>query len=208
MRYTYDVYKGRFSDILSAKRVDTTTVFGETGDVNFDDHYINITDNQTRKVVNHIISVDGWLEWQEKLERDHAWKPKNLEDATYHEHEALIERLSNFNTLKKERAEQEVKDGTLFSEQKKDHINPSHYKEFIDELQWVEVMQKIAHAKNQDFNVFLEYTMRKYFDRRGGKDPSLQEIKKGHWYLRLWEARMKCGNIPVMVDEIDDILED
>lgn len=85
-------------------------------------------------------------------------------------------------------------------------VNPSHYKNYIDELQWIEAMQKIPAFSNPDtFCSALELQVRKYLDRNGKKDAELQELKKALWYLKLLVS-IKTVNRTVLVKEVEDIL--
>lgn len=63
-------------------------------------------------------------------------------------------------------------------------VDPSHYKGYFEEKEWIEVMEGIPTMKNPDvFAGALELQIRKYLDRRGGKDVDVQELKKALFYL-------------------------
>jgi len=70
---------------------------------------------------------------------------------------------------------------------KTDAINPKHYKHYCLELQWIEAMMLLPTFEDPKvFEGALELQVRKYLDRRGQKDNSLQELKKARWYLDFW----------------------
>jgi hypothetical protein len=94
----------------------------------------------------------------------------------------------------------------------KDHINPSHYQGYIttlnEELQWLEAMQYLPRFRNQDsFIAAVELQGRKYWDRNGGKDEEIQELKKGIWYFKFLLARLIKGS-PIKVNEINSLIGD
>ena len=78
----------------------------------------------------------------------------------------------------------------------KNAVNPGHYKGYIDDLEWIEAMSKIPTLRETDiFCGALELQVRKYLDRRGGKDHSLQELKKARFYLQCWIDFIETGKI-------------
>ena len=92
---------------------------------------------------------------------------------------------------------------------KKDMINPSHYQGFVDELQWIEVMQRIPEYLNnpEEFEAAVKLQVWKYLARDGQKDDSVQELKKALWYLKLLIAKKVArreGIDLVDVEEIDE----
>ena len=63
-------------------------------------------------------------------------------------------------------------------------VNPSHYKKYIGELQWIDAMCVLPTMKDPKvFAGALELQIRKYLDRRGQKDDDVQELKKAQFYL-------------------------
>ena len=75
-------------------------------------------------------------------------------------------------------------------------VDPKHYKGYIDDMEWIEAMSKIPTLKNTDiFCGALELQVRKYLDRRGNKDHSLQELKKARFYLQCWIDFIETGKI-------------
>ena len=85
---------------------------------------------------------------------------------------------------------------------KQDHINPSHYKDFINGMQWWETQQ----WRSKDFGASSLTQVDKYLARLGGKDEELQELLKAKWYLDFLIARISAGR-NIKVDEVKSILE-
>lgn len=75
-------------------------------------------------------------------------------------------------------------------------IDPPHYKNYIEDLQWLDAMSKIPTLRNPDnFCAALELQVRKYLDRRGQKDHGLQELKKARFYLQYWIKYLEHGTV-------------
>lgn len=92
-------------------------------------------------------------------------------------------------------------------DEEKDHINPSHYQGYCQDLQWLETMQYLPHFREPEaFKAAVELQARKYLDRSGGKDDELQETKKAIWYLKFLAAYMANGNKPIRVKDIEALL--
>jgi hypothetical protein len=88
-----------------------------------------------------------------------------------------------------------------------DAINPSHYQNYVLDLQWLETMQYIPTLRDPEkFKAAVELKVRKYLDRNGGKDEELQELQKRLWYMKFLVAYIKNGNKPIRVKDIDEIL--
>jgi hypothetical protein len=89
----------------------------------------------------------------------------------------------------------------------KDHINPSHYQEYMPDMQWLEAMQYLPRFRNnpEAFKGAVELQIRKYLDRNGGKDEELQELSKALWYMKFLVAYTKDGK-PIKIEAIDKIL--
>jgi hypothetical protein len=99
---------------------------------------------------------------------------------------------------------------------KKDHINPSHYQDFlvfsIGEpdpnsdvyLQWIEVefRKPYFRANPEAVKGALYFQIDKYLGRLGQKDASIQELKKAKWYLEYLIAYEANGNKPLLVKNI------
>jgi hypothetical protein len=91
----------------------------------------------------------------------------------------------------------------------KDHINPSHYQGYIQELQWLEAMQYLPRFRNpESFIAAVELQGRKYWDRNGGKDEEEQELQKGIWYFKFLLAYIKNGRKPIRVADINTLIGD
>lgn len=63
-------------------------------------------------------------------------------------------------------------------------VDPSHYKNYIGEMQWLDAMSQIPTLRDPiKFEAAVELQIRKYLDRNGGKDSTIQELKKAQFYL-------------------------
>lgn len=73
-------------------------------------------------------------------------------------------------------------------------VDPSHYKLYILEMEWIDAMSKIPTLRKPErFIAALELQIRKYLDRNGGKDEPLQELKKAQFYLAYLIAYIANG---------------
>lgn len=89
---------------------------------------------------------------------------------------------------------------------KNNPIDPKHYKGYVEELQWLDTMSRIPTLRDPiKFEAAVELQIRKYLDRNGQKDESLQELQKALWYLKYLIAYKKAGR-PITVGEVDSIL--
>lgn len=178
MRFTYETH-----DSLS-KRLDITCNFNDINEDTFRfGNYVLISDNMSKSNLptECLKSVGDYHAWREQLEKEHAWKPQAVE-------------------------------GTLLPPA--DPINPSHYQAYMYimsedgdvELQWLEAMQYLpAFQAAGCFEAALELQIRKYLDRNGKKDESVQELSKAMWYLRFLIAYKKNKG-PIRVADIDEII--
>lgn len=101
----------------------------------------------------------------------------------------------------------------------KDHINPSHYKdymsitlggEFVAKLQWMEAQQFKPFFRKYP-RAFVQAVLMqadKYLSRMGQKDDETQEMLKALWYTKFAAAFMKNGLQPIRIDDIPIILEE
>lgn len=64
-------------------------------------------------------------------------------------------------------------------EEKKDSINPEHYK--IGGIETIDFME--AKSTREEFRGHLRLTTLKYLSRAGHKDDIVQEYRKAMWYL-------------------------
>jgi hypothetical protein len=75
-------------------------------------------------------------------------------------------------------------------------VNPAHYQDYANGLQWLETMSKIPTLRKPSrFKAAVELQVRKYLDRNGSKDAELQELKKALWYLKALVSYIENGNI-------------
>ena len=156
MRYTYDSYAG------DGTRLNTTTSFEEVEkEIEAGKCVcIRVTDNLL-KTEKNLWTMELVEEWRASLERS-VWNPcANLLD-DHVKKEASVEQSSCASKA----------------------VDPSHYKNYIDEMQWLDAMSKIPTLREPDvFIGALELQVRKYLDRRGGKDDDYQELGKALVYL-------------------------
>lgn len=74
-------------------------------------------------------------------------------------------------------------------------VNPDHYKEYIEEYQWIDAMSKIPTLRKPErFIAAVEMQIRKYMDRNEQKDEPLQEWKKARFYMCYLVAYIENGN--------------
>jgi hypothetical protein len=186
MRYTYDVWFG-------STRKYTTTNF-EEAEKQFLDLFIN-QPVPPRVIVNDDISACTYIltnqddldQWSEKLSRD-------------------------FNWVKRVKLNEVPVSGKFVgSPQDKNVIpavNPSHYKGYIIGMQWVDAMSLIPTLKDPvKFQAALELQVRKYLDRNGSKDSTLQELKKARWYLSYWIKYLENDCKPIKADDYPDYIK-
>jgi len=181
MRYTYDGYlTANTGPGGSLQRAFTTTSFEEAEKEYFNVDVIKVTDNMSKQEVFKISNEDDLAEWRTTLERKAAWNPvKDLladhlkRDPGDVPPEVLFD--PNAPIL------EEAKESVALA------VDPPHYKNYIEDLQWLDAMSRIPSFK--DPKVFigaLELQVRKYLDRMGQKDITYQEIGKALFYLEYW----------------------
>jgi hypothetical protein len=82
-------------------------------------------------------------------------------------------------------------------------VDPNHYKGYIDDLQWIDAMSKIPSLREPArFIAALELQIRKYMDRNGAKDLTIQEWKKARFYLVYLVAYIENDYVCVEATEI------
>lgn len=223
MKYTYDTYK-EMPDGVDDVRLKTTTDVDELSYLDVTTkYYVNVYDNFENRCVAKLSNKEDLEDFklgvQTGEERAHAWKPKikegmmdekpkTLQDVENEMMEEGSELLMN-TTGERSDSLSPYRSASLSPHphgQKEDPVNPSHYQNYLDKLQWIEAMQRIPSFSYENFNAALELQVRKYMDRCGQKDHSLQEMQKALWYLKLLVARMVAGE-PVNVKDVDEILE-
>lgn len=108
-------------------------------------------------------------------ERAHAWKPKSDSDIDFYDEYA--EKFA-----KKEKPMiQKILEASA-EKNKKDAINPPHYKDIVPGYQYMEMM--VYMLKGLDgVESHLLGQVYKYLMRCGKKDEETQELKKAQWYL-------------------------
>lgn len=84
-------------------------------------------------------------------------------------------------------------------------IDPSHYKGYIEEMQWIDAMSKIPSLRKPErFIAALELQIRKYMDRNGAKDLTIQEWKKARFYMVYLVAYIDNDYVCIPVTEIQN----
>jgi hypothetical protein len=87
-------------------------------------------------------------------------------------------------------------------------VDPAHYKSYIEDLQWLDAMSRIPTLKDPaKFEAAVELQVRKYLDRNGQKDASVQELLKSLFYLKYLIAYKIKGD-PIRVEDVNKILEE
>jgi len=101
----------------------------------------------------------------------------------------------------------------------KDHINPAHYAEYLVIthgsldgaiiIQWLEAQQFKPYwrANPRSFVQAVLMQADKYLSRMGMKDEEAQEMQKALWYTKFATAFMLNGYQPILVREIEFILD-
>jgi hypothetical protein len=85
-------------------------------------------------------------------------------------------------------------------------VDPTHYKTYLEDYQWLDAMSRIPTLRDPaKFEAAVELQIRKYLDRNGQKDNSIQELMKARWYLSYLIAYKKAGR-PILVSEVEAIL--
>jgi len=96
-----------------------------------------------------------------------------------------------------------IRNPITFKEEKRDAVNPSHYKGYVEDMQWLDCMSKIPTLRHPErFKAALELQVRKYLDRNEQKDDSLQEFKKALFYLKYLIMYIENGNNPISAEDV------
>lgn len=215
MRYTYTYYG-------HGNRIDITTRFEEVesyfknawGDIPWSvGTCVEVWDSAQAFVTTTLHNQDGLEMWRENLERATAWKSKAwnpLEDNEGFD-TATVDATKTLNEkeLEKEMV-RKVNALTLgqLSGKKKDAINPSHYKDYIDDMQWLDAMSKIPTLRKPErFKAALELQIRKYLDRNGSKDATIQELKKARFYLQYLISYIENDEKPIFAADVHKLLK-
>ena len=80
-----------------------------------------------------------------------------------------------------------------------DAINPSHYKEVVPGMQYMQMMQYML-AQYTGVEAHLMGHIYKYLMRNGKKDDELQELRKALWYLKCLVLYKETGKVHVDLD--------
>jgi hypothetical protein len=194
MQYTYDLM---INEGPTDRRRETTTNFQEIneGDCIFP-HWVSITNNTTG-ARNSILSEEDYEMWCSKLEKESTWKPHKIWDPLDQEETDII-RADKTEVMDIMKSVLDVR----FSPE--DNVDPKHYKNFVDEYEWIEVMARIPRYRDNPevFKGALELQIRKYLDRNGRKDEELQELQKGQVYYMYLVEYIKNGNRPPDIKEV------
>jgi hypothetical protein len=90
----------------------------------------------------------------------------------------------------------------------KEAVSPSHYKAYMQDMQWLEAMQYLPNFRDPScFKAAVELQARKYLDRLGKKDIEHQEILKSIFYLRFLAAYIANGNKPIKIKDIPGLID-
>ena len=89
--------------------------------------------------------------------------------------------------------------------QKKDAINPTHYKDVVPGMQYMEMMQYML-ARFSGITAHAMGHLYKYLMRAGKKDELLQDLEKAKWYLDFLIAYLKNKEDPIVIANIQKIL--
>jgi hypothetical protein len=193
MRYTFDVYDIRCVRILTT--TNPAEITWEEGTL------VEVTDNLNGSDIPGFTDEDSFDEWWEQAVKAMQWMGK--EDRKH-----MKEMIARNEALKADSA-------PLFQEAEKsvaEHVSPSHYKEyFVDgdrTHQWLETMMRTRFRTTERLTAALELQVRKYLDREGEKDVTVQELLKARFYLDIWIAWLANGEEPFDFGCMDAIIEE
>jgi len=92
--------------------------------------------------------------------------------------------------------------GIIMKRTNDDPINPKHYKDYCQGLEWLETMQYLPRYQNpENFIAALELQIRKYLDRANKKGIELEQLEKAQWYLKFIIKYIKNGNKPIRIKD-------
>lgn len=208
MRYTVDCFNE------SSNRYDTTTNPYEINEEHFvGDKFVIITDG----IMHDSHRVDDWEDYEGyiiRIERS-VWLSHNSDnsDDINREQEYAVDIQEPMNEsmsimglskdLPKYTANYVVENYNNDPNEIMDKVNPTHYKKFLDDYEWIDAMSRISRFKNPEkFKAALELQIRKYLDRLGGKDTEVQELKKARFYLQYLISYIENGCEPINALEV------
>jgi len=174
MEYTYttDV----FEDNVKTRRNVTMNFTKVISDLDgFTTFNVEVFDNLKSKVVCHLTNVKDIREWQDFIKGVGIPSPKwNILE--------ILHELEEPPVLK-------------------DPSNPPHYKHYMRDMQWLEVIMEVYKDETEKVVGFLEIQISKYLSRIGKKDPYLQDCRKLRWYAIFLEAYVAAGHKPIKIDD-------
>lgn len=86
-------------------------------------------------------------------------------------------------------------------------VDPDHYRDYVKEMQWIEVMSMIPTLKKPErFIAAIELQIRKYLDRNGQKDVTILELRKSLFYLVFLIKYIENKNTVVSAKKIHKLI--
>ena len=212
MLYTYTRYTAHPTDNLQFTRGDIFLRADFIQEADYKNgNFVEVYDNTRKQSICVLDNADAYLGWMEGLQRACAWKsppkPSHTFETLTKEKVVELTEKDQLNTRRISTGSTPAAQETEMSAISK-AVNPSHYQGFIMDLQWLEAQQYLPRFRDPEvFIGALELQVRKYIDRCGKKDNSVQEYMKSLWYMKFLCAFMKVRR-PIRVSEIEDILAD
>ena len=228
MEYTYMLmyFHPIIGGVETLKR-DTTTRFEELKKEDYaHPNLVKVFSNTSdrRSPVFVIESEAEYESWRTKLECDAAWKPRiplNKNTTTnkidYHSAHKEWDPLDEEETdiIKKADPKDVLRDmntafgpGNVKMNGFPSPVDPNHYKNYIDEYQWLEAMNRLPEYRDPKvWRGALLLQVRKYLDRLGQKDEDLQELEKGLVYYTYLVLYLRGGNTPPSMKEVQERLK-
>jgi hypothetical protein len=175
-KYTYVIWQWDREKNIY-KRIDDTDRLQEA---------LNILGNFDSQAIDgyiKVVDLESGMEW-------FCFSKKELED--------WIVMITSWEEkqIQKNREEQTVTD----------KINPSHYKEIVPGMQYMQMMQYMLKGY-EGVEAHLMGQVYKYQMRNGKKDEAVQELSKAVWYLLCEIIYLKTGKVAVDID-VDGYLKD
>ena len=181
MEYTYTV--NVFQDNKSICK-DVTMKFAKVlNDVKGHTTYlVEVFDNVEKKVVKQLVNDEDVRVWKDYIEGKTERPVWDIKERL-HELEGTIAGPVEVPPVKK------------------DPSNPDHYKHYMKDMQWLEVILEVYKHEPEKVLGFLEIQISKYLSRIGKKDPYLQDSKKLRWYSIFLTAYVESGCKPIKIDD-------
>lgn len=128
--------------------------------------------------------VEGW---RYKLERDKAWRGPSTVNNNHKWDPMKDLKWDPMKDLLDDHIAKKNLENSDISRNIQSAVSPKHYMNYIEEFQWLDVMRRIPTLRDKEkFSAACEMQVRKYLDRNGQKDNSIQELKKARFYLEYW----------------------